>query len=394
MSDKFSSLMEIEPGQAEPGVAESLLAEEVNGDGQEKGQEGGVQVEPAPESEAAGGEASSEEAKPGEQTTEAKPETPPVATFKAKHGDTELEVPEEAAFTVKVNSKDEVVPLKDLIRNYQGKVPWEQHYRTLKESERRFQADKKLVDEKITDLVSTLEKDPRGALEKLILWSGKNPADFAALYAEELEKLDENGQKQFLTAKRLEHENKTIAATAAELKRQNDDRQLEGYISGKQKQLGISDEELARAFNTLDSLIKEGQFDPKGKTGEQIADIVFNFITTTERPYQHMVGLVKKNVPGVTPDAKDIKFLLKLIEPDMAENDVIDIVKSFYNIDDKNGDSSVEAPASSEASSKERPTKATSPKIPQKEKAKPKAEVGEDDDDPKTFDDLIRPYSR
>ena len=80
-------------------------------------------------------EAKEPKAEPKESKEEAKasevPEKPPRKTIKAKYADTELDLDEEALVPVKINGKEELVQIKDILGNYSGKVAWDKKFSEL-----------------------------------------------------------------------------------------------------------------------------------------------------------------------------------------------------------------------------------------------------------------------
>lgn len=88
-----------------------------------------------------------------------------------KDGDKFVNVDEEATVRVRVNGKNELVPVRDLMDNYSGKVGYEEQFATLQQEKAEYQ-------EKETNLTKELETIGQ-------LMSGDNPLD-AALYLAEL----------------------------------------------------------------------------------------------------------------------------------------------------------------------------------------------------------------
>jgi hypothetical protein len=82
------------------------------------------------------GEASEEGLQVADEDTDSKevvaPTTPPPTVLKAKVGDKEIDLDEESVIKIKVDGKEESVSIKQLKHNYQGKIPWDKHYKETK----------------------------------------------------------------------------------------------------------------------------------------------------------------------------------------------------------------------------------------------------------------------
>ena len=95
----------------------------------------------------------SKEPKEGE-TSEADPK-PTRKTIKAKYADTELDLDEEAMVPVKINGKEEMVPIKDLLGNYSGKVAWDKKFSEVDMSRKQVAAQELKLRE-MADMVRDL----------------------------------------------------------------------------------------------------------------------------------------------------------------------------------------------------------------------------------------------
>ena len=328
---------------------------------------------------------------------------------KVKLGDKHYDVPEDGILTLRIDSKDVEVPVKELKRNYQGKVPWERHYGELKKEKANFENDKKTLDQWINKVLDLTKTDGKAALLELVTRAGKNPADYPQLFADELEGLDENSQKVILKQKELDHREQVLAKQAKEreaAKKAEDERgALTAYIADKQQKLGLSDEEVDESWNLLQQVAEEdtkGELGLNKKTATELADLMFDNIVKNQRPFKETTATIKEVAPQIEPTQEDLDFLKETISlhkkryPTSSKEDVAEIVKAYYNIpesDASDPDSELETKtikksrATPSKESVKESRKATSPKTPQRKDASE-----DDDDDPKTFEDLLRPY--
>lgn len=313
---------------------------------------------------------------------------PPKPILRAKSDTGELEVPEDAAFTIKVDGKEQTLTLKELVRDAQQRIPWSRRDQELRGREAKFKQDSEAIDNWIKKVVELVKTEPKKALEELIVRAGGNPAEYEVLYADELEGLDDKTKKAVLASKGLEHNNKKLLEEkqAREAKDQElaIQQQVAEFLTTKQKEHNISNEELQRAWEAMNEIAKTT--DMSKFTGLQSAEMLIDTILKVDRPHFTLVEATKQ-LEGVTVTDEDWAWFKKHIDFDLDKNDIAEIIKTYYGID-KNV--SVEDSPPTKEPTKESAPKATSPKAPQK-KDKPKADEDEDDD-PKTFEDLLKPY--
>ncbi len=292
-----------------------------------------VEVE-SPDGEADGGEAAKES------------EAVSLPSLKAKVGEAELEVPEIAVFTVKVDNKDEIVTAKDLIRNYQQKVPYEkavaanrQKETELSVRENTFANNLKIVDEKLEDVLTTYEENPYLALCKIAELKGKNPADYLPLFiaqskatVAQLEQLSDAEFKALLLQKHLEHEKKQVDARS----KQMDDKDknfatkaeadaADAYFSEQCQALNITQAEQDKAVE----IIKSANLDLSKLKPKDIADLALNYIQNTERKYTRMENAIDKVDPALRNDESFWKALSSLVDVSLTESDIEEIIRGY-----------------------------------------------------------------
>ena len=109
---------------------------------------------------------SKEPAKEGE-AGEADPK-PPRKTIKAKYADTELDLDEEAMVPVKINGKEEMVPIKDLLGNYSGKVAWDKKFSEIDMSRKQVAAQELKLRE-MADMVKAVYEELKQCFDFLFV---------------------------------------------------------------------------------------------------------------------------------------------------------------------------------------------------------------------------------
>lgn len=393
--DRFDALSNInQSGPVSKTALKTALFDESLKGGDESGQEEKDQTQTLPKQDPVVNAKTSGEGDKAE---------PSPSLFKVRLGDKEFDVPDEGFVTLKIDSKDVEVPVKDLKRNYQGKIPWERHYGELKRDKEKFEADKKTLDTWIDKVLDFVKTDPKQALLELVSRSGRSPAEYPELFSDELEGLDEKSKQVVLKAKDLEHKQKKLEEEALSRKKQDEiaqeQQRLGAYIKTKQQEHGITDQEIQDSYTLLQQTAEadvDGKLGLRNKTPQELADLVVNYVLLSDRPMRQTTSLIKELFPDVSPTRDDIEYINALTaaekrrNPDLSKEDIAEIIKAVYSVDEvEEVAKPIKQATPSKESAKERkavkPT--TSPKTPQRKDAE-----AEDDDDPKTFEDLIRPY--
>ena len=123
--------------------------------------------------------------KPGKKEDEKELE-PKKKTYKAKSKDKELDLDEDAMFTVKVDGKDIEVPVKEILGNYSGKVSWDKKFSELSNEKMKFRKENESLG-KSKDLIKQIftEKDPTLRMFKMAEMAGVSPIEFRKAYYDE-----------------------------------------------------------------------------------------------------------------------------------------------------------------------------------------------------------------
>ena len=126
----------------------------------------------------------SKEGKDSEDGKDPKAEEKPARkTIKAKHEDQELDIDEEAMVPVKINGQETLVPVKELLSNYSGKVAWDKKFTEAGKKEKEIQAKESKLEQsaqKIRQLFE--EQDPEIKMYRLAEMAGVDPIEFRKKY--------------------------------------------------------------------------------------------------------------------------------------------------------------------------------------------------------------------
>lgn len=289
------------------------------------------------------------------ESKEVEPESKPlpdswgegVKTAKFKHGDKEFTVPEDAVFEMKIDGKLETVDLGKLKANYSGKTVWQKHFADLKVKTREVQA-------KETELTARQEAD-RARINGFLAKSKTNPfeaqleylidsgadaesiASFVKPYFNQIRATADSMAK--MTPAEVEARILAIVTGAQQkaLKKQQtefetqrkyseENQQLAQFIGTKQKQLGVSDEEMQMAVEIVTDT--EGF---ASKSNKEKVDELFRFIEDFHRPFQRIEKVVSEVAPELVAHDKFQRALFDVTKgaKDLTDVQLKQIVKSY-----------------------------------------------------------------
>lgn len=314
---------------------ESLSEEGGDSDGlreKENGEEAGEEVkEEEAQEESAEGDT---EAEKKEVTTKQNQGSTKVLV--GKQGEKEVEVSDDTTFTFNVDGKQVSPPLSELIQNYKGKIPWDRHYRQLKEDRAKFDSDVKAAETKVREVVELSHTDPFKALERLVVMAGKNPADFLQTYlaqaqktAEEIAAKSDAELKQFIDSKRIEYEKERVQREKMAVRAEKGQMEAETYIVAAQTEHGISDDELESAW-ALAKAPENIQL-LAGKTPKQTAETIIRYILEVDRPYT----LIENTVEEISPELRKNGAFLNELKghfngfPNLTKEDIRIVVEGY-----------------------------------------------------------------
>lgn len=370
-----------------------------DGQEEEKGQQEGL----LGEKKEASGEDSAEKAE--ESTTS----TPEVKMYSAVSGEDELEIPENATFKIKVDSKEVEVTLAEALRNYQGKIPWDKHYKETKEFERQLKLREQEVSSKLAesntqmeDILATFEKNPYLAFEKIAIIKGKNPADYLPIYIaqskktlEELKELSDAEFKALLIQKRTEHERKQVDREREKLTKESEAQakqreaaEADQYFAERAIEYKFTEKEIQSAVEAVKQV--------KGletKKPKELADILTEYIVKVDRPFTLAETAIEKVAPTYANKQKLVTEVARLIDHSFTLDEVEEIVSSYLGEPKKTTPpappAQKPAKADSSASPKTAANAAGRSKEPPKKEAK--AAIVEDGDDygPFSMDEIV-----
>lgn len=349
-----------------------------------------------------------------------KPSTPAILpkVHKAKAGEKEIEIPEDAVFTVRVDGKDVQVKYGELAKEYSGKTAWDKRFKETKDLEasvlaekKAFETERSTLNDKFKDVLTTFEQNPFLAFEKIAkLIPGTDRRKYLPIYiaqakktVEELEQLSEAELKALLIQKGAEYDKETIKekeeALNARTQKMEADKQAQEddqYLGGLRTQHNISEEEIARAVKHLQGT---PGLNLKEKTLRELIDITVDYVVNVDRKYTRIESVASEfeseiksrfTIDGTfdTETFKNFMFEVgRLVGPEQTLDDIKEIIAGYLGKDLKQtetpqpkAEESIEAVDSEDQkeSPKEKPSKA--PQKATQKKSKAKVEV--DDEEP------------
>jgi predicted DNA-binding protein len=207
----------------------------------------------------------STEDKPAEEKTETAPKGP---TLRVKNGDESVDISPEATVKVKVNGKNEFVPVKELMTNYSGKVAYDEKFEKIQSETKEFTKEKEEFTAYKDNMVGNFkeifgkledpETNPMEALTYLLDIAGKPVHTYMKRVMEhqlgELEKLqemDETEMSLYWTQQENEYLRSNQATQAKREESQKTKMELDSKISDLRERHGVSEEEFSTVRNEL-----------------------------------------------------------------------------------------------------------------------------------------------
>lgn len=202
-----------------------------------------------------------------EKLPEEKPLDPDVKTMRLKHGDKNLDVPEDATVKVKVKGRNEFVTVKELAEQFSGKQAWGEKIQEVSRKEKmahqfyeKTKAEQAEVAGHMQKIAGMLDNgtDPLSALLYLVDLSGHNVHDYTkrvydhmSKTSEELSQMDEVERELYWHRRELSYLKNNQAAKDADAKSAQAQRERAQRINGLRESQGVSEEQYVQAHQDL-----------------------------------------------------------------------------------------------------------------------------------------------
>ncbi len=203
-------------------------------------------------------------------------------TIKAKYNDTELDLDEEALIPVKINGKEEMVQVKDLLGNYSGKVAWDKKFSEVDMTRKQVAAQELKIRE-VSDLIRQTyeEKDPNMKMYKMAQLAGLDPVEFRTKFFNEnislLEKFysmtEDERKADALAYEASVHKNRADTLEKS-IREKQDYESLQQRVTELRERHQVSEREFVSKYDQLEQQARAGHLDPKLVTPEYIMEAV------------------------------------------------------------------------------------------------------------------------
>jgi hypothetical protein len=224
----------------------------------------------------------SKEAKESSESVEAKDaanaEKIARKILKAKMQDKDFDLDEETLVPVKINGKEEMVQVKDLLGNYSGKVAWDKKFSEIDQN-RKTLSVKELKLKEVEDTIKQIyeEQDPNMKMFKMSTLAGIDPVEFRNKFFNEnislLEKYynmsDDERKADALSYEANIHKHRADTLEKS-IKEKQSYEELQTKVAQLRERHQISEQEFVSKYDQVEAQAKAGQLDPKLMSPEYI----------------------------------------------------------------------------------------------------------------------------
>ena len=281
-----------------------------------------------------------------------------IKKLNAKFNDENIEIPEQAVLTVKVDGEEIEVPIADLRNNYSGKTSWERKFNELSEDKKLFNEDKQTIERYVMEFGELSRKgDKIGAMQYLAQLSGADPLAFRRELRDQVLNeykamldMDETQRKAF----DLEEENKFLRESkeseVVRSQREQEILQARQQVTQYQEALGIDE---ARWEKASQELIEEGY-----SAEEVTPDAIGQYVYATQ-VYESATSALEGVSAELAADNEKVEAIFDIINqnPDFTQEDLAEIITETWGEPKKAKSGSKKAAASAKKPSKEEESK-------------------------------------
>ena len=221
-------------------------------------------------------------------STEEESDAPTMAQarkmIKAKFQDSEIDLDEEALVPVKINGKEEMVQVKDLMTNYSGKTAWDKKFSELDQTRKQTQGQQQKVQE-ITNMIQQVyeEQDPELRIMKIAKLAGIDEMQFRQKFYQDnvqwLEKYytmsDDERRAEDLAYEAKVHKHRADTLEKS-IRDQEDFKSLNGKVENLRASHNVTEREFVEKYDQLETLVKLGRISPQQVTPETIVQAITN----------------------------------------------------------------------------------------------------------------------
>lgn len=276
----------------------------------------------------------SEETKEDKKQTEPNDKIlPKMKTIRLKNGDEEVNLRHDTVIPVKVDGKIMEVPVEELVKNFSGTKAVDERFKQYSQEKYKFDQDKREIESFINDVMAASKTDPVQGLLLAAQRIGLDPVQYRinlmeALSEQALQWHQMTDQDKALYKYQLE--NQQLKSTQEKYnqrtQQENEAKQLDLKVTELQNKLGVSREEFAKSYFTLETLQKNGQL-----KAEITPDLVANFISD-QKKMSTAREILQEIDEDLLANSDAIESLVDIMYdyPKLGVDDLKDIAKDYY----------------------------------------------------------------
>lgn len=226
--------------------------------------------------------ANDKESKP-EQATENKENIEKARKIlKAKLNDSEIDLDEESLVPVKINGKEEMVAVKDLLGNYSGKVAWDKKFTEIGQREKSIKGLEFRAKQASDSLKSVFEEqDETKRMFKMASMAGVDPVTFRKNFLDSninlLEKwygMSEDERKADALAYEAQYHKHRADTLDSTYKEQETQRALQTKVDALRASHQISEDEFTNYTDQVEQAVAQGNLDKSFLAPEKIVETI------------------------------------------------------------------------------------------------------------------------
>lgn len=254
-----------------------------------------------------------------------------IKKLHAKFGEDEIEIPEQAVLTVKIDGEEIEVPISDLRNNYSGKVAWEKKFNELSTDKKAFTEERSTIERYVNEFGELARKgDKIGAMQYLASLSGMDPLTFRRELRDQVLTeykavldMDEHQRRAF----ELEEENKFLKESkeseTQRFTREQEYLQAQQQISQYQEALGVDETIWESAIEDLSN---------EGYSAEEITpDAIGQYLYAT-KVYDSATSVLTEVSAELAADEGKVEAMFDIINqnPDFTKEDLVEIIEETW----------------------------------------------------------------
>lgn len=202
--------------------------------------------------------------------------------IKAKLNDSEIDLDEEALVPVKINGKEEMIPVKDLLGNYSGKVAWDKKFTEIGQREKSIKGLEFRAKQAADSLKSVFEEqDETKRMFKMATMAGVDPVTFRKNFLESninlLEKwygMSEDERKADALAYEAQYHKHRADTLDSTYKEQESQRALQTKVASLRASHQISEDEFSNYSDQVEQAVAQGNLDKSFLAPEKIVETI------------------------------------------------------------------------------------------------------------------------